>query len=329
MAGLSKKQLTWFCQTLGTMLDAGLPIARALESLKSRSKGPVRRVLERVRDRVDGGATLYEALEDTGAFPDLFLRLAKAGEESGNLERIFEELAEYYELQRRLWRGFLTQVTLPVFEYVLAIAVMTLVLFILRGLEMPLGNPWVVLVAGYGIPAAAIGSYFLIVRPLGATRVAHELLLMVPVAGGIARSLALHRFSLVMQLTLEAGVQVTEAVRQAAESTGNQAFAARGGAIAKAIDGGADLTGAMSETGIFPDEYMEVVAAAEESGKLSERFAWLASHHSERAQHRLRLLAGAMAKLVWVLMAIVLVYFILKLWMTRLGTLSRALSGGR
>ena len=328
MGGLSRNQLAWFCRTLGSMLDAGLAVERALRSLHSRASGRMKSVLQRVESGVGAGATLTEALERTGAFPDLFLRLVEAGEESGRLERILNELAEYYELQRRLWRGFLSQITVPAFEYVLAVAVMTFALYVLRALENPLGDPWVVLACGYGIPAALIAFYFLVLKPLGATRAMHEVLLRVPVLGGVVRSLALHRFSLVMQLSLEAGVSVTEAVQQAARATGNRAFEARGAGMADAIDQGADLTAAMTGSGLFPHEYMEIVAAAEESGKLSERFGWLASHHSDRAEHRLGLLAGAMGKLVWVAMAAVVVYFIFRVWSNYLGGLRSILSRG-
>jgi type IV pilus assembly protein PilC len=297
-------------------------MSRALNVLSAQvPPGAIRRSLLRVRDGVESGATLAEAFEAQGHFPRFFLQLLAVGEESGTLERTLDELARFYEFQQRLWRSVISYLALPVFQYVAAVAVISLATHIISTLED--GPPRLVqgLCIGYGVPAALIAFYFLFVKPLGGTRLCHEAMLQVPVLGGVVRSLALARFSLVMYLMSESGVSVAKAVNRAFEATNNRAFSARAGAAEAAVDGGASLAEVLNGTGLFPRDYIDIVDVAEESGKLSERLSWLASHYADKAEFALRALAAVVARLVWAVVAAVIIVFIVKFFMRYAGAL--------
>ncbi|MHC4788440.1 MAG: type II secretion system F family protein, partial [Planctomycetota bacterium] len=248
------------------------------------------------------------------AFPPFFLHLIDAGEQSGSLDRTLDELGRFYEFQRRLKLTFISQAVMPALQYVAAVAIVALATHIISILgEAPSGGGRVLLF-GYGIPVVLVLAYYALLRPIGATRVVHELLLAVPVLGGVFRSLALARFSLVMYLMWEAGVPVREALQRSLEGTGNAAFAARAPRAVKAVEEGT-VTEALKDTGLFPVEYLNIVAIGEESGKLSERLQWLASHHAEQAERALRALVVLAARLIYVLVACIIIYFIVTFFM--------------
>lgn len=326
MAGVSLRRLIWLSHSLGTMLDAGLPVSRALGVLGSEShRDWTRGALQRVQSRVDGGSTLAEAFEAEKRFPRLFVQLVAVGEESGTLDRTLGELARFYEFQRRLRRNLVAYLALPVLYYVVAVAVISLATHII--ISVIEGGPpklFLYLCVGYGTPVVLIAVYFLLLKPLGGTRFCHEVLLRVPLVGGGVRALALARFSLVMYLMSESAVPVTQALIRSFEATNNSAFAARGDAAAAAIDGGATLTDALADTGLFPRDYMEAIQVAEESGKLSERLDWLASHYADKAEFALRALAAVFAKLVYVIVAAIIVFFIFRFFARYAGVLGGA-----
>jgi type II secretory pathway component PulF len=195
--------------------------------------------------------------------------------------------------------------------------------YILRVIEGTSGNSGTILLVGYGAPAALVLAYYAVVRPMGATRLVHETLLRVPVIGRVVRSLALARFSLIMHLMYEAGAPLRDALRRALEGTGNAAFAARARAAVGALEHGT-LTEALQNTGLFPLEDLNIVAVAEESGKLSERLDWLAAHHADQAEAGLRALVIVTARLIYVAVAAVIVFFIVKFFMRYAGALQAA-----
>jgi type II secretory pathway component PulF len=326
MFGVSSKQMAWLCHTMHTMLDAGLPMTRTLDVLTAQAPSSrLRSGLARARRAVDEGSSLAEALRAQGCFPELFLHLVEAGEDSGTLERVLAELARYYEFQHGLWRAFLARIAMPAFQYIAAVAVVSLALYLVNVLS---GRPASLapgFLLGYGWPAAIIGIYYFLLKPMGGTRPVHEAALRLPVLSAVVRNLALSRFSLVMGLMMEAGVPVKQSLLRSFTASGNAAFSARGPAAAEVVEKGGTLSDALDGTGLFPREYMDIVRVAEESGKLSERFQWLASHHADRAQFALGLLVRALAWLVWLMVAVVIVCFIFRFFSAYVGGLDRLL----
>ncbi|MHC4591900.1 MAG: type II secretion system F family protein, partial [Planctomycetota bacterium] len=195
--------------------------------------------------------------------------------------------------------------------------------YILRVIEGTSGNSGTILLVGYGAPVALVLAYYAVVRPMGATRPVHEALLRVPIIGRVVRSLALARFSLIMHLMYEAGTPLRDALRRALEGAGNAAFAARARVAVATLEGGT-LTEALQNTGLFPVEDLNIVAVAEESGKLSERLDWLAAHHADQAEAGLRALVIVTARLIYVAVAVVIIFFIVKFFMRYASALQAA-----
>jgi type IV pilus assembly protein PilC len=324
MFGITLKQMIWLCRTMGTMLDAGLPMSRVLAVLSSQASGPMRQALQRVESGVEGGETLTQALQATGAFQPLFVQLVAAGEMSGALDRTFAELARFYEFQQRMWRYFLGQISLPVMQYIAAVAVISFATFLTRMLAGGHGGLISGLLIGYGIPALLVVLYLVVVKQLGGTRLVHEVVLQIPVLGGVMRSLALARFSLVLYLMYEGGVPVAESLRRAFEGTNNGAFAARATKAVQAVEKGGTLTDALLATGLFPPDYMEVISVAEESGKITERLDWLAKNYGERAETAMGALVSVVAKLIYACVAIIIIIFIFRIFSQYLGQIQGA-----
>ncbi len=95
---IRKISLSRFAQTFGVLFSSGLEILRCLESAQKTAGNLVmQEALERVREQVKEGNPISTALNNSGEFPSLVVRMVKIGEESGNLTGVLEQVAEFYD----------------------------------------------------------------------------------------------------------------------------------------------------------------------------------------------------------------------------------------
>lgn len=95
---IRKISLSRFCQTFGVLFSSGLEILRCLDSAADTAGNLViKDALFFVKEQVQEGAPLSEAISNTGEFPSLVVRMVKIGEESGNLTGVLEQVSEFYD----------------------------------------------------------------------------------------------------------------------------------------------------------------------------------------------------------------------------------------
>jgi len=94
---IRKISLARFCQTFAVLFTSGLEILKCLEAAKQTAGNMVLlEALERVKQNVQEGSPLSVALNTSGEFPSLVVRMVKIGEESGNLTGVLEQVSEFY-----------------------------------------------------------------------------------------------------------------------------------------------------------------------------------------------------------------------------------------
>ena len=99
MAGnlIRKISLSRFCQTFSVLFSSGLEVLKCLESAERTVDNTViREALEDVREQVQQGTPLSDAMETSGEFPSMVVRMLKIGEESGNLTSVLNQIVEFY-----------------------------------------------------------------------------------------------------------------------------------------------------------------------------------------------------------------------------------------
>lgn len=99
MGGIIRKiSLSMFCQTFAVLFTSGLEILKCLDAAKKTSTNMViLEALDNVRTQVQEGSPISMALNNSGEFPSLVVRMVKIGEESGNLSGVLEQVAEFYD----------------------------------------------------------------------------------------------------------------------------------------------------------------------------------------------------------------------------------------
>jgi type IV pilus assembly protein PilC len=126
-----------FARTLSAILKGGIPLVVALKTVVSVSTNEFfGEELKKVIKMVEEGNSLSSSLESTGLFPPISLRLIKAGEGTGALWEMLDEVAEYYD---NLVVDTLTMVTNTI-EPVLMIVMGVIVAIIVIAMYLPIFN---------------------------------------------------------------------------------------------------------------------------------------------------------------------------------------------
>ena len=95
---IRKISLSRFCQTFAVLFTSGLEILKCLDAAKDTAGNLViKGALAQVRTQVQEGSPLSLALNNSGEFPSMVVRMVKIGEESGNLTGVLEQVTEFYD----------------------------------------------------------------------------------------------------------------------------------------------------------------------------------------------------------------------------------------
>ena len=335
---LSHADLIDLCRVLRHQLGAGISIQRVLEQQSQRGRGAVRGIAGRLSDAIRQGSNLSTALErESGAFPPLFLAMVKVGETTGHLAEIFGELERYFELELQLKRQFRNQIILPVIQFLFAVAIIAGLIYLLDLITSLRGGGGPPLFTFFGLAGAA-GSVAFLVTVFGTLLTLwsicfvvsragrgsawmHRFLLLVPAIGACVYALAMSRFTLALQLTLDSGLSITKALKLSLEATGNAYFLSRADVIVQALKSGNSLQDALAGSGLFESDFMEMVVTSEESGTVPEMMRRLAKQYQEETARNLTVATRVAAGLVWLSVAAFIIWAIFKVFGIYLGAL--------
>lgn len=322
---LSLLHLIELCRTLRHNLGAGLTLQAVFRQLATRGTQPVRLVSRRISEIIDRGDNLEDALKvEKASFPPLFVSLAIVGERSGNLPEIMGEMEKFFFLQYRLKRQFYSQITLPVLQFFAAIFIIAGMLWVLGVVAASQGSqPMDLFGVGagaqgaltflgivFGTLALLIAFYFLTTRVLQHQALAEELLLRTPILGACMMNFALSRFCLALRLTLETGMHIAAAAKLCLRATGSAAFESRTDVVIASLKQGDSLSEALGGARIFPEEFLNIVAVAEEGGRLVEVMIHQATFYEEEASRSLTALSRAAGYGVYAVYVILMVFAI-------------------
>lgn len=331
--------LVEFCRGVRYTLESGLTLDKAMKTQSKKGPRPIRPVAARMADKLEQGDSFQEALEsEQKYFPPLFLSIGAVAEETGKLPEALHDLEEYFSFQQGLWKRFLAQIAWPLIQFFMAIFVITLLILILGWLG---GEKPYITVMGLAGPSGAIKFLSIVVVALTVLTIGYfasrtilrmghlvdSFLLRIPVLGPTLSTLAISRFCMSMNITVDAGTPIENCVDLSLKATSNHAFSSRAETARLAIKGGETLTQVLKETHLFPDEFIDIVESAEEGGREPDMFQKQAELYNESAMTRIRLLAQAASFLVWGIVATFIIIFVFQIFMQILGMYDKASSG--
>jgi general secretion pathway protein F len=313
---------------LATLLGAGIPLVEALGALVEQVEHPrLKSVVARVRERVNEGASLADALAHTGQFDDLYVSMIRAGEAGGALEIVLERVADHLEDQVRLQNRVTSILIYPAFMVVFACFVVgmmvTVVLPQITELLLSLNQPLpiytraIIAASNFArswwwavLSCAALAAFALraIVQTERGRLTWDRLRLVTPVVGRVTRLISIARFTRTLSTLLAGGVPIVRALDIARHVADNVVLGAAIDDARTSIVEGAPLAKPLRASGEFPPLVTHMVAVGEQSGELEQMLGKVADTYDEQVETTVtRLTALLEPLLILVMVGIVLV----------------------
>ncbi len=291
-----------FARQFSTMIDAGLPIIQCLEILcTQQGNATFRKMLKEIKEYVEGGATLAEALKKfPKQFDDLFVNMIAAGEAGGILDAILRRLAAYMEKTAKLKAKVKGAMTYPIVTLLVAVAVLAVILiFVIPvfeemfadfGGELPTATKIVVAMSDM---AKSKALYILIAIIIGViafkkfystekgTAVIDDLILKFPVFGDLLRKVAVAKFTRTMGTMLASGVAILEALDIVAKTAGNKTVEKAIYDVRSGIAEGRTMADPLAESGVFPPMVCQMISVGESTGALDAMLEKIADFYDE------------------------------------------------
>lgn len=314
-----------FTRELANLLAAGLPLSRALHLLGREASHPgAARAWRAIHDDVVSGTGLADALGKwPRAFSPVYVAMVRAGETGGFLPVVLQQIADFRAREQELKGRVKAALVYPCALVVLASAVMVFLLtfFIPRfsGVFAEFGGrlPWLTraiiaasgIVSDYG-PALGVATVIGILAARraatteGGRRFLERLALSSPLLGRVTARFALVRFARMLGTLVGAGVPLVASLKVAREALGNQTLADAVSHAVEQVQRGEPLSRSLAGNAtLFPPSVVEMIAVAEETGRLDKELVRLAAAYEGEMDRNLRMLVALVEPALLFMMA--------------------------
>jgi type IV pilus assembly protein PilC len=309
-----------FYHQLAQLTSAGIGLLPALEQLKRNPPGnSYREPIQKLLNELAQGRTFTASLHQLdGWLPEFDIALIDAGERSGRLDACFRMLADYYNEQARITKQVISQLLYPV-GLVHFAALVFIVILPFAHSQFNASIPLLLLKAALALAPLYLATAFIIY----ATQSRHgekwralieTFVRCIPILGKARHQLAIARFAAALEALISAGVNIIPAWDLAANASGSFAVRRAVAVMKPEVVAGMTPAEAMRKHAVFPVLFTNLYTSGEVSGKLDETLRRLYAHFQEEGTHKLQLFAQWMPRLIYLLVAGLVAYNVIKFW---------------
>ena len=295
--------IVFFTRQLATMFSAGLTLERAIQSLGAEEKHrKFKKILGTVSDNIRKGLNLSESLSrHPGVFNTLFVAMVKAGEVSGNLNEILEQLSSYLENLDDTRRKVKSAMNYPIFMIFFLIGMLMVMLLVI----IPKFSQ-VYAQLGAGLPAATrqmidfstwfgnnvgflafitftiLSIIWLISKTQRGGFALDSFLLKIPVFGTLTEQSILNKFCKTFGILIGAGVPVLETTALLRKVVDNKVYERAIDDASDLIRDGYNISTALRRTEVFPSILLQLASTGEDTGELDDLLDRAADYYQKQ-----------------------------------------------
>lgn len=318
---LNDKFKASFFTELSNLLSSGIDIRRSLQLLiEEQTKDRIKKVIEEIQKDVIGGYALFEALERTKEFSLYEYQTIRIGEETGQLNKVIDHLADYFDSRVKLKRQLISVFTYPTFVLLITFGVVYFMLnsvvpmfegvFQQFGQELPyLTQKIISLSKGF----SSYGTYIFI-GVLGLIiilytqrkeewyrKASSTLLIKFPAFGPLFKRIYVARMCQSMSLLISSKTPLVESLELVKDMINFYPIENALESIKKEVVKGASLNVELAKYTIFDTRLISMVKIAEETNSLDKTFERLSKQYQEDIEHKTKLLGTIIEPLIIVL----------------------------
>ncbi|MDA0775339.1 MAG: type II secretion system F family protein [Proteobacteria bacterium] len=290
---IKNKDIVLMTRQLATLLEANTSIIDALKIIADQlNNNDLIGIILNLREDVIQGKRLGQSMKKYPAvFNNTYSSLVTAGDSSGNLDVIFNKLADYLEESASIRQKVISALTYPIvligFSIVVIFGLLTFVLpqvvgqFSRAGAELPMlteiliglsNNILIILLFLAFLLFISIYSYKKFIRNINNHILAHKKFLKLPLVGNFILLSEIERFSSTMALVMESGTNLDVALEESSMVFNNKYLQSAVMNSKKDLVEGKDFIFSLSKTKVFPNMFMQLISSGYKSGNLIKMF---------------------------------------------------------
>jgi len=326
---VSRPELITFCFHLSQLLKAGVSIIEALTDLRDTVDNPgFRQVIASLLEDIGGGLKLSEAMANHGyCFDGVFVALVRAGEQSGTLTEVLDELSENLKWQDEI----ASQAKKAMIYPSIVLVVITGVVFVLMTFLVPqlaitfkqlvpklpretevlifISNVfvkyWYLLI---GVPVVA-GTALVVVAKTNerVQRGLDSLSLRLPVLGGVRQKIILARFSTFFAMLYKAGISVLDCIQICEKIVGNRVMEEGLQRVGRSISEGQGISQAFLATKLFPPLVLRMLRVGESTGALDTALLNVSYFYNRQVRDEIARMQTLLGPLTTIILGVIII----------------------
>lgn len=296
-----------FARNLSSMIEAGLPITRALSIMERQAKGELKKVLTRLGEEIGRGITLSDAMKlYPDVFSTLFISMVKAGEESGNiilaLKNISNQMEKTYQLNKKVKGAMMYPAV--IFSLMAVIGVLMMVYMVPTltetfkglGIKLPLSTRIIIAISDamrdyfllmIAAVAGLIGGLYYFLRTPKGKRMGDFVALHIPVIGEIVKQVNAARTARTLSSLISSGVDIVVAIGVTREVIQNSYYKEVLEESEKTIQKGEPISAIfINHSDLYPLFVGEMLSVGEETGKIGDMLAGVAAFYEDEVDQK-------------------------------------------
>lgn len=329
---VSLNDLMMFCFQLEQLTSAGVPLLEGMSDLRDSTPNPhFQKVIGALVSEVESGKMLSQALAQyPSVFSHVFISLVRAGEQSGKLPEVLDNLAATLKWQDELISQTKRLLAYPLFVLVVVLgAVVFLMIYLVpqmvsflrnMGQELPLQTKilifisnafvhywWLILSAPLLLAVVAA----LAIKQSPKMRYRYDYLkLHMPVTGDILQKIILARFARYFALMYQTGIPILDAIKTCEDIVANRVVSDALNRAQQQINAGDSMSESFHNAGLFPPLVVRMIKVGESTGKLDKSLLKIAYFYdrdvNESIEKMLKLLEPAMTIILGAILAFIM-----------------------
>jgi len=326
------QDLVMFCFQLEQLTSAGVPLLEGLGDLRDSNPNPhFQKILAAVIDDVEGGTQFSAALANhPRVFNNVFVSLVKAGEQTGNLPEVFENLATTLKWQYELISQTKRLVAYPAFVLFVVLGAITFLMIYLvpqmvsflrnMGQELPIQTKILIFISNafvdywwliLSLPVLFIAGLKIVVSKVPEARYRFDYIkLHLPVTGDILQKIILARFARYFALMYQTGIPILDAIKTCEDIVSNRVVADALNRVHQQINAGDSMSESFHNAGLFPPLVVRMIKVGENTGALDKSLLKIAYFYdrdvSESIESMLKMLEPALTVILGAILAFIM-----------------------
>lgn len=328
---VSAYDLALITRQLSVLLASSIPLEQALASVaKQAQKSHIKSLMLTVRSHVLEGYDLATSLQKSASFPPLYTATIAAGEKSGHLDLILEQLSDYTEnrfaMQKKVQGAMVYPIVLMLMALLIVTGLMTfvvpkvvkvfeqsdqalpLITQIVMTLSQIITNWWWLILL---VIAAAFFGFIRFINTTTGKAIFDAFILKLPVFAKLSKGLNAARFASTLAILSRSGVPLVEGLKIGAEVTTNVHIQNAIYDAADKVTEGRSLSSQLEESPYFPPMMVQMIKSGEYSGELENMLTRAAKMQEDEASNHISTLLALLEPLMLVLMGVLVMIIVL------------------